>query len=129
MEKMFTYLSVSELVARVHLRKDVEQWLSYTQETEYAYIRWLVIGRDKNLFSVIYHESFDEGNEDVYDVYEFSVLDPEDTPYGVSHEFNSIEDAVAFAIKTYGASADKFVAAGMIQEEYAKYQRQNRHLF
>ncbi|WP_044002232.1 hypothetical protein [Hymenobacter swuensis] len=118
---MSTYLSTPELIARVHLGKEVEQWLSYEKNKEYAFIRWLVIGREKDQFTVTYYESFDEGDEDFYDVSEFSVLDPEDTPYGITHEFDSVEKVLVFAVTTYGASADKFVAGGMIQEEYIKH--------
>ncbi|MET4107195.1 hypothetical protein [Hymenobacter sp. UYP22] len=122
---MSTYLYPAELKARVHLGKEIEQWLSYVQETEYSYIRWLSISKDGNQFTVTYFESVDEGDEDFYDVYEFSALDSDEFPDGALNEFNSVEDAVAFAVETYGASADKFLASGMIQDEYSKHRRQN----
>jgi hypothetical protein len=120
-----TYLSTAELEARLHLGKGAEQWLSYVQESEYAFIRWLSIDKDRSQFTVTYFKSFDEGDEGFHDVHEFSVLDPEEAPYGVTHEFNSAVEAIAFVVETYGASADKFVASGMIQDEYAKHLRQN----
>ncbi|KUG07918.1 hypothetical protein [Solirubrum puertoriconensis] len=123
---MSTYLSTAELKARVHLGKEVEQWLSYEQEAEYSFIRWLSIGKDRSQFTITYFESLDEGDQDFHDVHEFSVLDPEDAPYGVTHEFYSVEDALSFAAEAYGASADKFVAGGMIYTEYAKHLLQPR---
>ncbi|WP_324674641.1 hypothetical protein [Hymenobacter sp. GOD-10R] len=117
---MALYLSSLELVARVHLGKEVEQWLSYYREADYTVIRWLIIYKDESQFTVAYHESFDEGDEGFHDVYEFSALDPDDD---TTHSFDSVEEAVAFAIENYGAAADRFVAGGMIQEEYAKYVR------
>ncbi|TLM97178.1 hypothetical protein [Hymenobacter jeollabukensis] len=118
---MSSYLTILELIARVRLGKEVEQWLSYVQEAESAFIRWLSIGKDKNQFIVTYFESFDEGDEGFHDVHEFSVLDPEDAPYGTGYEFDSVEEALAFATEAYGASIDKFVAGGMIYTEYAKH--------
>jgi len=115
---MALYLSNLELVARVHLGKEVEQWLSYYRGADYTVIRWLVIYKDEGRFTIAYHESFDEGDEGSHDVYEFSTLDPDDD---ITHSFDSIEEAVACAIENYDAAADKFVAGGMIQEEYAKY--------
>jgi hypothetical protein len=54
-------------------------------------------------------------------VHEFSVINPEDEPFGVTHIFETVEAAVAFAVSNYGASAEKFVALGMIAEEYRKH--------
>jgi hypothetical protein len=122
---MSTYLHRAELEARVLLGKEIEQWLSYVQETEYSYIRWLSISKDGNQFAVTYFESVDEGDEDFNDVYEFSALNSDEDSDGSLNEFNSVEDAVAFAVETYGASADKFLAGGMIQDEYDKHRRQS----
>ena len=120
------YLHASELAARVNLGKEAEQWLSYEIESEYNFIKWLVISKYNKQFTITYFESFDEGSSDFHDVHEFSVLDPEDAPYGITNEFKSLEDAVDFAVKTYGASANRFVAGGMIQNEYADYLRQSK---
>lgn len=86
----------------------------------------MTIGKDRGLFAVTYFESFDEGDEGFHDIYEFSVLDPADFPDGVTHQFESIDAAVSFAVDTYSALADKFVAAGMIQEEYVKHLDRNK---
>ncbi|MFD1469378.1 hypothetical protein ACFQ48_14195 [Hymenobacter caeli] len=118
---MTLYLTPQELLARVHIGKPVEQWLSYVREADYTVIKWIVIDHEENQFSLTYLESFDEGDEEFYDVHEFSVTDPEDEPYGTTHLFDSVEAAVTFAIENYGASADKFVAFAMIEKEYQKY--------
>jgi len=119
------YLNASELTARIRLGKAVEQWLSYEREADYSFIKWLTVNGNSKQFTVTYLESFDEGDSDFQDVYEFSVLDPEDAPYGIINEFDSIEDALAFAVEAYGAATDKFVAGGMIQQEYANHLRQS----
>ncbi len=118
---MALYLSPQELIARVHLGKEVEQWLSHYNEADYTVIRWISTAKEEGQFGVTYFESFDEGDEEFHDVHEFSVIDPEDEPYGTTHLFDSVEAAVAFAIENYGASAEKFVASGMIYQEYAKH--------
>lgn len=123
---MIQYLSPLEVLARVHHGKDVEQWLSYTPQADFALIRWLNLSVDRaQTYDLTYFESFDEGEEGSTDVREFSVLDPENAPYGTTHSFGSVEEAIAFAIETYGASAEKFVAAGMLSVEYA--QHRNTH--
>ncbi|WP_143164215.1 hypothetical protein [Hymenobacter daecheongensis] len=118
---MASYPSPQELIARVHLGKEVEQWLSHYNEADYTVIRWISVAKEEGQFGVTYFESFDEGDEEFHDVHEFSVIDPENEPCGTTHLFDSIEAVVAFAIENYGASAEKFVASGMIYQEYAKH--------
>lgn len=123
---MAFYLSPQELIARVHLGKQDEQWLSYFNEADYTVIKWISVAEEDGQFGVTYFESFDEGDEDFHDVHEFSVIDPKDEPYGTTHLFDSVEAAVAFATESYGASADRFVASGMIGKEYKKYLLEKR---
>lgn len=101
--------------------KPVEQWLSHVHKADYTVIKWIALNREEKQFGLTYFESFDEGEEDFYDVHEFSVIDPEDAPLGINHVFNTVEAAVAFAVQNYGASANRFVAFGMIAEEYRKH--------
>ena len=118
---MALYLSPQELIARVRLGKKAEQWLSCFNEADYTVIRWISVAKEEGQFDVTYFESFDEGDENFHDVHEFSVIDPDNEPYDITHLFDSVEAAVALAIENYGASAEKFVASGMIYQEYAKH--------
>ncbi|WP_313533375.1 hypothetical protein [Sphingobacterium athyrii] len=67
-----------------------------------------------------YFESFDEGNEDFLDIYAFSLVDP-DEPFGAILTFSSIADALEFAEVTYKTFSNKYISAGMIQDEYRDY--------
>ncbi|SFQ83317.1 hypothetical protein [Hymenobacter arizonensis] len=116
---MALYLSRLELQARLHLGKEAEQWLGHADEGEYTVIKWLYLAQeDRHQYSVTYMESFDEGDEDWQHVPEFSLLDPDAEE---NTAFDSVEEAVAYAVQTYGASPDRFVAGGMLAEEYARY--------
>lgn len=118
---MERYLKEEQLKANLSLGKAVEQWLTYIKEQDYVILKWLRIDKEKNgTYTVAYFESFDEGNSDFLDVYEFSLLDP-DEPFGTISTFNSIEDALEFSKVTYNAADSKYVTAGMIQEEYRFY--------
>ncbi len=115
---MAEYLADDQTRARLRLGKSLEQWLGVVRETDYTILRWLRIDKEsEESFSVAYFESFDEGNEDFLDIYAFSLVDP-DEPFGVIHTFSSIADALEFAEATYKASPNKYISAGMIQEEY-----------
>jgi len=115
---MIQYLTDDQIRTRLRLGKSVEQWLGDVREDDYTILHWLSIGKENDeSFSVTYFESFDEGNEDFLDIYAFSLVDS-DEPFGVINIFPSIADALEFARFTYKAFSDKYVPAGIIQEEY-----------
>lgn len=116
---MALYLFRPELQARLHIGKEAEQWLGHTDEGDYTVIKWLCLAQeDRHQYSVNYLESFDEGDEHCGQVPEFTRLDPDAEACAV---FDSVKEAVAFAVQTYGASPDQFVPGGMLAEEYARY--------
>ncbi len=118
---MKQYLNKDKIQSRLRLGKSVEQSLGVVQKDDYTILKWLSIDMESDeCFSVAYFESFDEGSEDFLDIYAFPLIDP-DEPFGVIDTFSSIADALEFAEVTYKASAHKYTAAGMIQEEYRDY--------
>ncbi|UOG77405.1 hypothetical protein MTX78_23975 (plasmid) [Hymenobacter tibetensis] len=118
---MTIYLSPLELVARVHLGKEVEQWLGAVQQEGQPILQWLCLYQEEpHQYAVTYIESYDEGDEEWQDVASFSQVEPEESPRQL---FPSVEQALAFARQTYGAAPDRFVASGMIAAEYATYWR------
>ncbi len=118
---MIKYLSEPQLRTHLQIGKPVEQWISHSEVEDYIILKWLRIDKDKSgKYNVCYFESFDEGGLDFLEVYAFSAVDP-DEPYGIITSLASIEDALDFAVRVYNATNDKFVPAGMIQEEYEVY--------
>jgi hypothetical protein len=115
------YLKKEQLIDALKLGRSVEQWIGITNHPEYVIIKWLRIDQEKNkTYSVSYFEVFDDGNDDFLDIYEFEPFEP-DQPYGVINNFSDFDQALSFCYKNHNASEEKFVNAGMIQEEYRKY--------
>lgn len=118
---MAKYLTEEQLVSNLNIGKSVEQWLSFEMNDDYTVVRWIRIDKEKNgIFSLSYFETFDEGSEDFYDVYEFSPVDP-DVLWGKIDSFDSVEAILKFAADEYDAQIDKYVNAGLIQNEYLNY--------
>ncbi len=118
---MIKYLTKEQLFSILRMGKVVEQWLGPTHEDGFTFLKWFRVEKEKTKnYSVAYFESFDEGNADFADLYEFSPLYP-DKPYGEINSFKSIDQALEFAVNQYHASEDKFVPEGMIQDEYLRY--------
>jgi len=100
---MKTYLKEEQLKSNLSLGFPIEQWLSHYKEEDYTVIRWLRIDKEKDQnYTLAYFECFDEGNENALDIYEFSMLNP-DEPFGVLTQFDKIEDALNFSENSYGA--------------------------
>ncbi|WP_316812580.1 hypothetical protein [Pedobacter heparinus] len=117
---MSRYLLPEQLKSNLRLGKSVEQWLGHQQEDGYVILKYIAIEKERNgEYSLLYMEHIDEGNESFLDIYDFSYVDPDEP--AVINLFDSVEEVLDFALNTYGASLDKYVSAGMIQEEYADY--------
>ena len=115
------YLTQEQLTGNLRLGKSVEQWLGHAAIDDYIILKWLRIDKEKTgEYSVAYFQSFDEGNREFIDIYEFSAVDPDDM-FGVIHSFPELDEALRFAVENYAASLNKFVSAGMIQQEYLNY--------
>lgn len=115
------YLQNEQLRTNLSLCRIIEQWLGYKQEDDYILLRWISIEKESSAsYSVAYIESFDEGSDDFVDIYEFSTLDP-DEALGIVTTFSTVDEAINFSLNEYGAKMDRFVSAGMIQEEYRTY--------
>lgn len=124
---MNRYLHEQEARARLSLGKSIAQFLGYEVTPNYTVLKWLTLGRgDDNAFVVCYHETEDEGDENYLDIFSFAELD-EDEPYGVTTEFDTVEDVLSFARSSYEASDQRYVVESVLQDEYADYLRARRN--
>jgi hypothetical protein len=120
---MSRYLNEEQLKTNLSLGKAVEQWLGSKEEKDYTILKWLSIERKRNgKYTVAFIECFDDGSSEFTDIYEFSLLDP-DEPEGIINTFITTDEALNFAESKYNASISKYVSSGMIQEDYKEYLR------
>ena len=114
------YLLPEQLRANLSLGKPVEQWLPPWQHDDYVVLRRVGIHKEKSTrYTTSCVECFDDGDVNFIDIYEFSPLQPGEPE--VLTSFDSVDESLQFVIKTYDASAEKFMTAGMIQEGYKTY--------
>jgi hypothetical protein len=115
------YLTEAEVLSTLSRGASVEQWLESTPVDSDTVLRWLRIDRERDgQFSVTYFEVFDDGGPEFLDIYEFSSVDV-DKPHGESTSFDDAKRAIRHCVESHQARTDRFVNAGMIQEEYADY--------
>lgn len=117
---MARHLSEVQARTRLSLGKSIGQFLSRQDEADYAIIKWLTIDQgDEKAYSIYYSEVIDEGPENYLDLVELTPADPDDSP--VVEDFDTIEEALAFAATAYGALPHKYVTESMVNDEYADY--------
>lgn len=116
------YLSPSEVSTRINLGKTVEQWLEpkFDEQEQVDILRWISIDKERhNKISLRLSSVYDEGDEDMLDIYGFSSVDPEELYEEI--EFDRLEDVLAYVIRELGGSRDTFLNEGMCQEEYRNH--------
>ena len=114
------FLLPSQAIDQLKASRAIEQWLEHTDAANYRSIRWLRIDPEKGgTFNLAVFEVFDDGNPEMLDVYGFEPVDP-DLPSGSISTFDTPEGAIAAAVE-HGASTDKFVGMGVIQDLYAAF--------
>jgi len=114
------YLVYEQLRTNLSIGKPVEQWLSPRVHPNYVELRALTILKERDgTYTTSYVGYFDDGDESFTDIYAFSYPDPDDPE--VIKSFDSIDEALHFAMANYNASPDKFVNSGLLQDEYKDY--------
>jgi len=114
------FLLPNQATDQLKAGRAIEQWLGHNNAPNYRSIRWLRIDPEKaGTFNLAVFEVFDDGTPEMLDVYGFEAVDP-DLPSGSISAFTTPEEAIAAAVQR-GASAEKFVGMGIIQDLYAAF--------
>jgi hypothetical protein len=111
------HLTEQQAVSALRRRAVVEQMLS--TDLHEGSFRWLDVRPSAATYTLRLHETVDDGTVDYLDVYEFRSVD-EDDEFGegiVLGEFGEISAVLEAAVEQ-GANPDRWVNAGVIQDEY-----------
>ena len=114
------FLLQNQAIEQLKAGRAIEQWLGHNNAPNYRSIRWLRIDPERTgTYNLAVFEVFDDGNPEMLDVYSFEQVDP-DLPSGSISVFVTPEEAVGGAVEQ-GASLEKFVGMGIIQDIYAAF--------
>lgn len=113
------HLTLAEAERALDAGRTVEQWLGATTSDLGPVISFVTCSKSRDgTFSVALHRSKDSGSDQFLDVYAFESID-------LDHERGarcaSAGAALEYAVKEFGASRERFVNAGVVQDEYADY--------
>lgn len=112
------YLKRNQLDVYLHKGKAIEQWIGKAKVEGYVTLKWIAVEFDNNNgYNVYYHEVFDEFDEGVDSIYNFSYVEPDDI-YGVSiKKFKDLDLALKYLDENFGLKDNLFVLEGGIDYE------------
>lgn len=115
------YLAPDELALALRTNKAIEQLVGHQDEKGYRVLEWLRLETvDRGRVAVSKFTVFDDGSDDFLDIYEFEPVNP-DSVFDEPAEFESTDDAIAFATSELKADPSQFVRGGDIQLVYSNF--------
>lgn len=116
------YLSSYDLKVALNIGKGVEQFIGPMKREGISLLRYLWLVPEDSDYELWVVDCEDVGSEDYVDISSFPTFD-EDPP---THSFQTLDEALSFSQKTYGALPGKWVNQGVVQDEYLDYKRGNK---
>jgi len=102
--------------------EEVEQFLRCTEIDGKRILSWLTLRKQGDEYVLIHHKQYDEGAKKNLVIYEFKYLHlPKNRDEPVHLAFPSLDAALEYGSKNLGASNVKWVAQGVVQEEYRDF--------
>jgi hypothetical protein len=113
-----TYLSTDHLMQALARGRKVEQWLGPMEINGDRLLKWVCIEKESRPdYSVVLIEVYNDGGPILERLPPLDVDEPE----GKISSFETKEEALAYVTNELGASLNRFVKEGEIQQEYDRY--------
>lgn len=118
------YLNENEIQPYINIGKIIEQYLGTFQSEDFLCHRYISIEKNKEGYYFIISEVFDEKEDGIESIYEFSSIDP-DNLEGIEYgPFSSFTKLLSVINKKVTLSKDKYLLTGyldnVISKEYGK---------
>lgn len=110
------YLNELEIKSALNRGKSVEQFLRKKRIDNFDAIEWIEIRSKKHNFQLIYHLVFDEFDEDIESVYDFSYVEPDDIYGKIVFENDNIDKVFEFADKKYDSNLSNYFTEGFLNQ-------------
>lgn len=120
---MTRYLILPFIQSALNRGTGVEQFLGGFMDGDEPALRWITLchGPDGEV-EIWLNEAYDQGDESFLDVYEFTPLDDDEDHEPVAR-VPTLAEALTLAQQRFGANPDRWVNAGVVQDEYLDHLR------
>lgn len=114
------YVDFGLIKAMINKGKTVEQFLGLTKNSEYSTIKWISLYYDRDEYCIDFHEVFDEREEGLDNIYDFSYVEP-DNMYGKRlYQSSDFEKLIEWIFENIEISRDRFMPFDYLNNELTK---------
>lgn len=126
-KSLMKYLLPSQLDTSVRPNHPIEQFISVFEENGYKALRWISIEKSKDRFELVLHEVFDDSTDGIESIYDYSYVEPDDIHGRSVFASISLLEILEYAIDQYGATNNKYLNFGFLDELLIKGSQSTSH--
>jgi hypothetical protein len=111
------YLLENQIKGCLRPNKSIEQIIGKFEVGKHLAIRYISIVKEKDKYCLMLHDIFDDRDEGIEDIYEFSYVEPDDMYGKEIKESSSLEEILIFAQEEYDSSNERYLTLGFLNED------------
>ena len=111
------YLNQSEILPIINSGKEVEQFLGEFFTNNFRCFRYVTIGKTKEGYFALIFEKFDDSDEGLTSVYDYSSVEPDDLYGKEVGPFESFEEIIEKLNEEVHLDSEKYLLSGYLDEE------------
>lgn len=110
------YLKESELIPYLNQGKEIQQYMGKFYDGQYKCLRYLTLYKGKDGYAGLLFEVFDETEEGIESIYNFSSIEPDDMYGKEIGPFDSIEKLIQSIKQIAELNDEKYLLAGYLDD-------------
>jgi hypothetical protein len=114
------YLYFEQIKPMINKGKTIEQFLGFVKSGDFSTLKWISLYLDDEEYCVDFHEVFDDREEGIENIYDFSYVEPDDMHGKRMHQTEDFDSLIEWIFDNYSISHDKFLPFDFLNEELEK---------
>lgn len=111
------YLDKTQLKAYCNAGKVIEFWLGIEYLDEYKTYKWMSLEKYNKKYYILLHHVFDEADEGLDSIYDYSYVEPDDIDGKDIFENESFTDIIHFLESNNNIPNNRFMLSGNMDKE------------
>lgn len=115
------YIEKTEISTYIQKGKAIEIWFGFGVENEFETCKWLTIEYDSNedqKYSIVYHEVFNDEDEGVESIYDYSYVEPDDIYGEIIFKSDTLDLVIKELEERYSLNLNNLVLEGNMHQQF-----------